>query len=446
MPCEKRHVVVLLAILGLALCGSAGREAGAEPGASQPERIAELIERLGADAFAERRAAERALIEIGEPARSAIEEATRSDDLEVAARARSVLRSLGERRVDQRLERFVETGRIEGRPWPLAETYLAAVGEMDEPSGQLLRWMLSAEGELLEAADLAARLAADEGSSEAERDEAKRAYLTLADQRLDWVADAHLREVKRAKPGLYGRYELTKERIGQFMAMTLAWRIVPAEWQPGRPGRIAQTMAFGTVLGKQDQRNGWPPFSRWFTSKAEEVEPARKLMQSVAARLPGTNESLSFLSGAMVMRLDQSSVILARSMADRFEALSSNGQVLALHTLMLWGEKEKDLALAGRFLDSDGERRLGGFKGRAPDRRSIKVAEVALMTLRKLESGRTADRDARKVVTYCPVARWVPTFLYMKADQLKAEIDKWKGKLPDDRAAGAGASSDDEDE
>lgn len=431
-------------VCGLVLATAIGVTAVAQSDEAPAERIGRLIEQLGADAFSERRAAERALIEIGEPAREALEAASASDNPEVSARAESALAAIDERRRAARFERFVETGELPDASLPLIEAYAEAVGEVDDGARRLFARMVGTERELLEAAERAARLSADPDADESELARAREAYLRLADDRFNAISAAHRQEVNRAKIDLYSRYELTDELIGRFMATLLAWQVTPAEWQPERPGQVAQLMAFGIVVGKQDQRNGWPPFARWFTSDAEEVGPAKKLMQSVAARLPGTNESLPFLTGAMIVRLDQASLTLARAMAERREQLSDDAEVLALHAMMVWGDKEKDLALAGRFLDSTGDKRLGGWKGPRPDRRSIKVAEVALMTLRKLETGRTADRNARKVVTYCPVARWVPTYWYTQAGQLKAEIEKWKEKLPEDQPADAAAEASNE--
>jgi len=47
-------------------------------------------------------------------------------------------------------------------------------------------------------------------------------------------------------------------------------------------------MSPGIVVGNQDRRAGWPPFTRWFTSDAGEVTPARKVIQSVADSLEDT--------------------------------------------------------------------------------------------------------------------------------------------------------------
>lgn len=62
-------------------------EARAGPGRAEEDRIARLIEQLGVDKASLREAAERKLIEIGEPAAAALRAAAKSKDPEIAARA-----------------------------------------------------------------------------------------------------------------------------------------------------------------------------------------------------------------------------------------------------------------------------------------------------------------------------------------------------------------------
>lgn len=87
-------------LLALALCltpfSSRAQDAAAEEAApnANAEEIAALIAQLGDDDFNRREAAVTKLVDIGEPARAAVEQATESKDPEIAARAHAVLRKL----------------------------------------------------------------------------------------------------------------------------------------------------------------------------------------------------------------------------------------------------------------------------------------------------------------------------------------------------------------
>ncbi|MEM6561412.1 MAG: HEAT repeat domain-containing protein [Planctomycetota bacterium] len=73
---------------------------GADAPTTQPDpRISVLIEQLGDARWSERRAAEAALLEIGEAARPALEAATAHDDAEVRARAINILATLDDRQL-----------------------------------------------------------------------------------------------------------------------------------------------------------------------------------------------------------------------------------------------------------------------------------------------------------------------------------------------------------
>ena len=68
-------------------------DAATKPAAGPAQRISDAIDALGSGDFAERERAAKALWALGDAARPALEEATRSDDPEVARRARGVLAS-----------------------------------------------------------------------------------------------------------------------------------------------------------------------------------------------------------------------------------------------------------------------------------------------------------------------------------------------------------------
>jgi len=65
------------------------------------------------------------------------------------------------------------------------------------------------------------------------------------------------------------------------------------------------------------------------------------------------------LTGTMTMRLEQTSVDLARRLAGTREQLPADAELLALHALLLRGDHKKDPPLAGAFLHSEGQKRLG---------------------------------------------------------------------------------------
>ena len=79
----------LAGLLLLAEWPAAAAEAG-----RPADEVARLIKQLGHAEFAQREAAERRLIEIGEPAIPALEKAARGDDPEVATRAGRALAAL----------------------------------------------------------------------------------------------------------------------------------------------------------------------------------------------------------------------------------------------------------------------------------------------------------------------------------------------------------------
>ena len=81
---------VVLTFVGLV----AALSAGAGEAEAEAQEIARLIRGLGDEAFARREAAERRLFEIGEAALPALSEAAKSDDPEVAVRARRTLEAL----------------------------------------------------------------------------------------------------------------------------------------------------------------------------------------------------------------------------------------------------------------------------------------------------------------------------------------------------------------
>jgi hypothetical protein len=81
------------ALLGLALAGLAAVPAPAGDAAT----IAKLIEQLGADSFADREAASKALDKIGTPALEAVRKATKSGDAEVRKRATELAAKIGRR-------------------------------------------------------------------------------------------------------------------------------------------------------------------------------------------------------------------------------------------------------------------------------------------------------------------------------------------------------------
>ena len=71
-----------------------GAGATAAPPSTQPAQISSLIHQLGDDSYAARQAAQRRLREIGKPAIPALQEATKSEDLEVSLRADELVREL----------------------------------------------------------------------------------------------------------------------------------------------------------------------------------------------------------------------------------------------------------------------------------------------------------------------------------------------------------------
>ena len=82
------------ALVGLVMAAGAGVPAAWAGSVVAPEEIAALIRELGSARYKVRERASRRLWEIGEPARSALEQAAKSKDPEVAMRAEALLRDI----------------------------------------------------------------------------------------------------------------------------------------------------------------------------------------------------------------------------------------------------------------------------------------------------------------------------------------------------------------
>ncbi len=98
MPTETywQHKAVVITVENM-VAELGGEVAAPEPETDQAKEaahIAALIEKLGADAYADREAAQKELEEIGPPAMAALEKATESEDPEVAVRAGRVVDGL----------------------------------------------------------------------------------------------------------------------------------------------------------------------------------------------------------------------------------------------------------------------------------------------------------------------------------------------------------------
>ena len=141
--------------------------------AEMEDRIQQLGKQLGAPSFSQRESAERRLVEIGVPARAALERLTGSDDPEVARRARSALAAIGvQQRAEElqkykdRVNEFIACGKGSPALWPLFEESIASGKDgreifgalvLSEPQLFLLLELASAPGRSdAEADDLAA--------------------------------------------------------------------------------------------------------------------------------------------------------------------------------------------------------------------------------------------------------------------------------------------------
>lgn len=117
---------LFLLLLGLALIGLAAVPAPA----SDEATISKLIEQLGADSFADREAASKALDKIGTPALEAVQKATKSADAEVRKRAAELAGRIG-RRAASEATLAPKMVRLEFKDTPVKE----AVKALAEKSG-----------------------------------------------------------------------------------------------------------------------------------------------------------------------------------------------------------------------------------------------------------------------------------------------------------------------
>ena len=107
--CQKRFSAATLAlVLGGLLGGpwSSARLATAKEPPS-PEKVAQLVEKLGDDSFRNREQAHRELLAIGLPAREALVRGLRSPDLEIRLRSRRLLAQVAEEEFEGRLAAFI---------------------------------------------------------------------------------------------------------------------------------------------------------------------------------------------------------------------------------------------------------------------------------------------------------------------------------------------------
>ena len=91
-------------------------DAEGEPVAVDPAEVSALIRQLGDEDFNQREAAVEKLVDLGEGVRAAVEAATKSEDPEIAARARMVLRGLALKETDKATVHIV--GLYESRSGP----------------------------------------------------------------------------------------------------------------------------------------------------------------------------------------------------------------------------------------------------------------------------------------------------------------------------------------
>lgn len=422
-----RSIAAAFVVMVFVLTPTVGQAAPADRGEGLGPRIDALIERLSSGDFEDRERAQAELVEIGEPARGALERATESENAEVAARARAALDALGERAFEAFADAFVKSGEAPaGWELPGFEELVEVVGENSASARRLYTWVYRTERELIEAA-----LAVPDDAGEAERvPELAEAFLAIEGRRFDAVVPELKLEFKRAQVTRYEGYELPEDRIGQVMALALAWQIALIDLRRSRIIELPDVVNAGLQVGRQDKRSGWGPFARWITSDAEAAEAARRLYAAHLRLAEEPREYQFVLQSAMLLRQRALSLSLAREMTADLDAQSAHGKFLALHAFMLWGKKGEDLNRVLPFLDSEEEKRAGGWRGNPP-RKSVKFSEMALMAIRRMTGGGTGDRDAKKVSVYCSAARFVSVFMYPDAAKLKAEVEEAKAKHGD---------------
>jgi hypothetical protein len=117
----------MLAFLVVLVAAAAAAEANPNRNEQQATRIEALVQQLGSTDFAERQAADQALRQMPE-AEAALENAAKSDDPEIAKRARSILEFIEAAREDPLLGQAItdEQRGPEDRPfWPLYQDRIA---------------------------------------------------------------------------------------------------------------------------------------------------------------------------------------------------------------------------------------------------------------------------------------------------------------------------------
>ena len=150
-----------IALVCLGAVASLGPRAAADdragpgplPGKAGEERAFELIRQLGAKQFTQRQRAQRELVELGLPAKAALEAACANPDAEIRRRAKQALASVVDLEFEARIEAFLAEGTgPEGHGLPGWRDYCALAG--DGPlARRLFGDMQRTERELLQAID-----------------------------------------------------------------------------------------------------------------------------------------------------------------------------------------------------------------------------------------------------------------------------------------------------
>ncbi len=402
---------------------------GSEPGDSAA--IRRLVAQLGSDSHEAREDAEKRLAEIGAPAVSAIWEATKSGDPEVARRARRLMEQLPGDAFPREVRKFVDEGTpATALDLPGWDALRELLDSDDRPARTLYARMFLAEDELLRAtADAKAAVAGDDEAVGA----ARRKYLALDAERAELCIQSLRQRFAtggvRKRLEADRRFKLNERQEARVMALVFARSQLPPEWTAGRASDALRALTIGVVVGAQNRPVGRPHFWHRLT---EDTAIAGHLRRIVAAWCMSTIELESrqaALQAAMTLHQKRVSVAMAeRILAEPRGPVgaSQSDAFLAIHALMLWGGGERHVALVEPFLTDAGERRLGGWKGN-PLRKSILMREWALTALLRMTGQKPAAYGRpRSMTTYCTVARWAEIHLYLTDQAWDAALGKWR--------------------
>lgn len=415
---DRRRCLLMLGAAALVLVVATGAAGDARDGNSESasEKTAKLIDKLSSRDVASRDAAQRALREMP-AARPALRQATKSEDAEVALRARAALRYLNVTLRDPLFRRTItpEERGNEDRPFrPLFEKEIAD-GEVGR---KIYNRLFKAERELFKLAwqATAPGVSAEEAAKRQSRfnEQSLQRWNRIGDKLGD---DVQRRIRARDFPYLRPADLDTRTSIAALYFLRGAVREPVPDLLSAQKKRLFY--AFNPFKGSKKGKAGSNRQKAWRQCVRFGLQAAR-----------GEQELNDGLRIATLYRDWQSARLLARRAA-RSEGYSHPVYFRAAHALVARGEGKLDMLAAYRLLDIKTRQKPAGWSGATvPQRSYLEVREVALQALMRMAGeDPKKDKGLGAITPTCPYARKVEMFYVKDPDRWNQIIKRWAKKL-----------------